>query len=121
MNGEQVAWLAGILEGEGYFTVSAKTTTHGDKYQYLRVTLRMTDRDVIERVAVLFGGRAVTAIPPRKPRWKWTYRTQVEGVGAAEMLVMIRPWMGLRRGERIDQLLACSERGKVVSPVPPSN
>jgi hypothetical protein len=40
----EVAWIAGLLEGEGHFAPKA-------------IIVNMTDRDVLERLAALTGGR----------------------------------------------------------------
>lgn len=47
MRQQDILWLAGLLEGEGCFNYRA------DRKQ-ARVTVEMTDRDIIERVARLF-------------------------------------------------------------------
>jgi hypothetical protein len=46
----QVAWLAGLLEGEGYFGL-IPNKVKGKTYRYARVGVTMTDEDVIRRAA----------------------------------------------------------------------
>lgn len=67
----------------------------------------MADRDIIDRVAVLFGGMKVgiTPAPKKHPHWSIQYRTVVAGVKAQEIMLRIRPHMGERRKDRIDELL----------------
>ena len=44
----EIAWIAGILEGEGCFTCDTKTTR-------LRVQCVMTDKDIIDRLHNIVG------------------------------------------------------------------
>lgn len=47
-----LAWLIGILEGEGSFYANKKP-------QPPRVSVNMTDKDIIEKVAKLFGNKQI--------------------------------------------------------------
>jgi len=97
-----IAWLAGILEGEGSFWMS---TNHvgGKVYRYPKVVVGMTDRDIIERVAGLIGGSVYDM--PRQPGRKAAFRAQVSGVKAAEWMRRLYPWLGERRRAKIDEIL----------------
>lgn len=57
MEKHEIIWLAGLLEGEGCFNYRA------DRKQ-ARISVEMTDQDVLERVAGLFGTK-VSVRPPR--------------------------------------------------------
>lgn len=58
----EIAWVTGLLEGEGTFQMSGRSLT---------VSVRMTDRDIIERVAHLIHGYTFTlAAPPCGRPWK---------------------------------------------------
>lgn len=104
--GAEVAWLAGLLEGEGSFFM---LTSHvgGKAYRYPRIAVNMTDRDIIERVAALLCG-SVYDIPATsiRPGMKLQYRAQASGSNAAEWMVRLKPWLGARRAAKIDELLA---------------
>jgi hypothetical protein len=39
-------------------------------------------------------------------RWKQTYKVQIKGSRAIEIMKILRPHMGLRRGERIDSIVS---------------
>ena len=59
----QWAWIAGLLEGEGCFTISSG---------YPRIILKMTDKDIVERFANFFGVKVYqreTADPKHKTQW----------------------------------------------------
>jgi hypothetical protein len=97
-------WLAGILEGEGYFGV-IRSIVKGKTYLYPRVGVNMTDRDVIERVREIFGVK-IYVMRPAGVSKKEGYRVVLIGSRAVEIMQLIRPWMGERRAAQIDRALA---------------
>jgi len=104
MNTLETAWLAGLLEGEGYFSFSLRKTT-GAKYPC--ITLSMTDEDVVRKAASVMG----TGVTERYPEtwkakgWSKQWRTRAYGEKALEILTQIRPYMGNRRGSVIDDII----------------
>lgn len=58
----EIAWMAGLLEGEGCFTAEGGQRA---RFRYPRITLGMTDRDVVERASVLFDARVQAPITHR--------------------------------------------------------
>lgn len=108
----EVSWLAGLLEGEGYFGVFEKRSTTGLMYPALRLQLNMTDEDIVRRAYAIAGvggvrGPLIPNQKNRKPVWSWTVHRRDD---VAQVLGLIRPWMGQRRGARIDEALAAYER-----------
>lgn len=97
----EIAWLAGLLEGEGSFLMIRSSKV----YRYPQIVVNMTDRDVIVRVAGLFGG-SVYDIPRYVEGRKLSYRAQITGSGAAQWMMDLYPWLGERRRSRIDKVLA---------------
>src|SRR5437879_9904337 len=65
----------------------------------------MTDRDVVERVAKLFG-RAVVRLRRRKPHHKIPYATTIKGAPAARVMYAVRPFLGKTRELQIDVAIA---------------
>ena len=65
----------------------------------------MTDRDVVERVAKLFG-RAVVRLRRRKPHHKIPYATTIKGAPAARVMCAVRPFLGKTRELQIDLAIA---------------
>ena len=61
----------------------------------------MTDRDVIEHVATLFG-RAVVRLRRRKPHHKLPYATTIKGAPAVQIMGAVRPFLGKARELQID-------------------
>jgi hypothetical protein len=103
----EIAWLAGLLEGEGCFGVKGPNPSNAHRYPY--VVVRMTDRDVVERVATLMGGNVVTRshTPSMRSRGEQPiYRYWLVGSRALHVMRLLRPWMGERRTAKVDALLA---------------
>lgn len=96
-------WLAGLLEGEGSFIKGPPSTP-----RVARVTLPMTDRDVVERAAGLFG-RAVSHFDRKaeQPR-KRVFITSLKGTLALRLMTDIYPVMGAPGG--VPRSTGCSPR-----------
>lgn len=97
-------WIVGLLEGEGWFRFSGRT---------LRVAIKMTDRDVVERFTEIlpFDDIQLREQPPPNPHWKTQYMVEIYGAKAQALMERILPYMGDRRRSRIISLLkAWNER-----------
>src|SRR5713101_2591335 len=111
MTGDELAGIAGLLEGEGAFTKEASSRGH------IRVLIlaTSTDLDVLERLRDLMPSSRIHSngpqLPRRKPAWRWTLGIRAEVVALARSL---RPYMGSRRQEQIDALLRHHESHRVV-------
>jgi hypothetical protein len=90
-----IQWLAGWLEGEGSF-VCKKSGVH--------VGATSTDRDVIEDIALTFGG-SVYAITKRQAHWKDAWVWGINGAKAYDLCKRLYPYMHSRRQQSIDRLL----------------
>lgn len=104
MNEIDLAWLAGLLEGEGSFFMQRNTQPSG-VYRYPFITVNMTDRDVIERVAEIFDSTVYEFKHIYGASRKQAYRTQINGSRAAELMRLLLPHMGKRRSEKISEIL----------------
>ncbi len=95
-------WLAGLLEGEGYFG-TINSWVKGKCYRYPRIGLSMVDRDVVEHVGQLWDVKVQTVKNGhgRLP----IHRVYLIGSRAAELMKQLRPLMGNRRREMIDLTL----------------
>ena len=58
MKETDLTWLAGLLEGEGSFLKAPPSDPNCP-----RISLEMTDKDVVERAALLMQGKAVKVNP----------------------------------------------------------
>ena len=82
-----------------------------------RISIQMTDEDVINRVARLFG-RKYRKCKNRSPQnWKDSYSVLLRGAKALEIMKTLRPYMSERRKEQIDRALISwpEKNGKVRS------
>jgi transcriptional regulator with GAF, ATPase, and Fis domain len=65
----------------------------------------MTDKDVVERAALLMNGKVATRINLRNILWKQTYRVIIKGSRAVGLMRILYPEMGSRRRSQIDAAL----------------
>lgn len=111
----ELAYLAGILDGEGHFGVTKqsgnlkKNGQRGITYIALRVRCKMTDEYTLQRLQKFFGGKvkpvrtpSLLKNPKNKPTWEWTRQYKY----AKQVMEQIFPFMSPRRKARIIQLLS---------------
>ncbi|MFC5598480.1 hypothetical protein [Deinococcus cellulosilyticus] len=96
----EVAWLAGLLEGEGSFLDAPPSSPRSP-----RLVVSMTDLDVIEKVARCFGVSYVKNDRRNPERWKTCYVVKISGTRAMAMMKLVYPYMGQRRRQKIDEIL----------------
>lgn len=94
----EIYWVAGVLEGEGCFTLR-----DGRPYIYCG----MTDRDVVEKLKDTLGlgrvsGPFIRTIIQHKPISVWTLSKQKEAAG---LMMTLYPLMGKRRQQKIREIL----------------
>ncbi len=80
-----IAWLAGLLEGEGWFTLR--------KGRYPVIGLSMTSGDVVAKAASIMKSRVT--------RYKTSHRTQVTGAHAIRWMFMLYSFLGECRQKEI--------------------
>lgn len=107
----EIAWLAGIMEGEGSFGAVSR-----GKSEYApRVALCMTDRDVVIRAfeiadcGRIYGPYEVlesnVGPGPFKKRYQWI----VQGKEAIAFMELVLPYMFERRATKIQEILSVYE------------
>lgn len=96
-----IAWAAGLFEGEGSIQLWQDTKS---ERSYPRLELSSTDQDVVLRFAGILGGAIYGPIERenRKPFWRWT----ATGERARSALAVLAPQLGARRTARMDDVLA---------------
>ena len=112
---KEIAWAAGLIEGEGYLT-----WING----YPAIGVEMTDKDVIDRYAALFPAPRGRKVMHRKnknytpgsssPRLD-SYRYEVQGGTAIGVMMTLYPLMGLRRQARIREMVLAWRAGPYYS------
>jgi hypothetical protein len=97
---EQVAWAAGLFEGEGWFGPRAKTSAEA--------IVGMTDLDVVERFAAIIGCGTITAEPrgPNKTLYRWSASNALD---VRALIELFWPYFGERRREAAQALLVRTE------------
>lgn len=103
MQHDDLMWLAGLLEGEGWFGTTGAQNT---KNRYAAVNVSMTDHDVVQRVAAILqcpcnGPYSPASRPQNKPYWS----AKVTGKRAVEIMQIVLPYMGMRRSTKIKEVL----------------
>lgn len=106
-----MAWLAGIMEGEGSFCMITQTQRkNGKEYTYRkpRVQLGMSDEDVVAKAQEIAGvGNLHDYEDSRAENYKHRYLWHIaDSEDAIEFMLTIRPYMGLRRKAQIDAVIA---------------
>jgi len=103
MSDKELYWLAGLLEGEGSFLAGPPSAPNS-----VRITLTMTDADVVARVAALWGVayHEVRQSRSRLMGWKPNYYVHLRGKPAADLMQLLLPLMGERRQRQIERALA---------------
>jgi hypothetical protein len=92
---EEIAWAAGLFEGEGCMTITGGQPV-------MRVA--STDRDSTDRFYEIMGVGKVYGPyhqgPPRKPNWVWV----AYGVDTLLAIQLLVPWLGERHRARAREL-----------------
>lgn len=102
MTPAEAAWIAGIIEGEGYIGWKVR-----GPYGMGRIAVSMTDHDVIDRLHAWTGMGAVHTPkkdqPHHKQQWRWEVSAQSEFLALAEL---IEPWLLSRRAAKLREVRA---------------
>lgn len=91
-----ITWFAGLFEGEGSFTFK-----RGKPY---RMSISMTDLDVLERVRDEFGG-SILSLTKRKERWKDAWVWYIGGESSRSLAQEIYPYLLSRRQKRCQEYI----------------
>lgn len=102
----EIAWLAGLLEGEGCFQMFKSSSP---KKGTPIIALNMTDQDIVQRAAALLDG----CTPKATPRFakdghalKTMYNTRRCGGRALGWMLTLYPFLGVRRRSKIREIVA---------------
>jgi hypothetical protein len=91
----EVAWAAGLFEGEGCFSRWAVVPR-------LQASLETTDEDVLQRFVAIVGVGMVAKrkTRPVKDHWKASWMWQAGGGDAEVVFDLFAPWLSSRRRAR---------------------
>lgn len=104
MDIKDIAWSAGLFEGEGYVGVSRPKDTTGKRYPRLFVRVNMCDKDVIEKMVRLWGGWSWTT-ERSNPNHRNAHVWEITYKKAREFLCTILVFLGDRRRGQIKEAL----------------
>ena len=105
MKTEEIAWAAGLLEGEGYFGA-------GDR-RYPYISIEMTDKDVLKKLRQVFPFGEIKTIDNTRKNGIESYRMYLSSQEKVKDIIKkIRPWMGTRRKQRMDELIQMYDKYK---------
>ena len=97
-----LAWAAGLFEGEGCFNVYTRKSGK----QQVQMRLGMTDEDVVVRFKSIVGCGTVRGPifrrPDEKPMWDWCI---YEAVQVRRLIDVFMPWLGNRRRAKALEVL----------------
>lgn len=112
-----IAWAAGLLEGEGCFSIFNRKSAKWD-HKSVAIHCEMTDEDTIMKLYKIFDVGSVNHRPniskridqrSRKPSWIWSVQNH-EGIEM--VLVLIYPFLSERRSKKAKELLEYIEQRK---------
>jgi hypothetical protein len=94
----EVAYISGLLEGEGTFLRKGFCPI---------IQIGMTDLDVIEEAAKIIniGHRKIFIEDDKRPNHKLKYAFCLAGRDALKWMKLVRPHMRSRRGKEIDEII----------------
>jgi hypothetical protein len=104
-------WAAALIEGEGCFVISKDKRSN---YVSCKIQLEMTDKDVIDRLHGIIGGRVhennapskKAKFPNAKDSWRLVLTKQEDVFNA---LLRIMPFLGQRRLTKAKEMFAILE------------
>lgn len=94
---KDIAWLAGLLEGEGSFGSGSQGCP--------ALRLQMTDKDVVEYASSILRTKLQNPTRPQNPKWKPCYSTSATGRHGIEWMMTIYAFMGMRRRKQIEDVI----------------
>ena len=107
---ENLAWMAGIFEGEGYVQGRKRSYQRTDGRTFttvgFRLAISMTDEDIIKRFHTLSGigtcnGPRLSPSMTRQPLWDY----RAHGKDAYALAIAIWPWLGNRRQKQLREAI----------------
>lgn len=106
MTENELHWLAGLIEGEGCFSMKKRNSHRKDgaKKMVGSLQINMTDRDVLERAGSLLGARVTGPYKNGTKGEKDFYSVRLEGDKAMQAMTLLKALMGERRRARIEEI-----------------
>lgn len=110
MENIEIQWLAGLIEGEGYFGFDGKQPKARTIGRNCGFYIGMTDEDVIQRVANLIGTSYKSrAAYTKEKRIKDKHYIKLYSSNAASVAQLVQPLMSQRRYDKIKEVFGNTE------------
>jgi hypothetical protein len=96
---KDIAWIAGLLEGEGYFHINKFSPS---------IDLGMTDFDIVARAAKVLGAKPPKVYYYKKAEqkhWKPHWKTSIHSALAVGWMMTIYSFLGERRQQRVREVI----------------
>ena len=106
-----IAWVAGLFEGEGCISVN-KPANENRTYQHVQLRITSTDKDVLDGVVSILGGNISNprmADKSTKPFWQWCISSKPE---VYKTLLLLYPYLSSRRSAKADEALEVLRKDK---------
>src|ERR1035437_2336605 len=103
---EELAWAAGLFEGEGCFSVLKRGTNP-------QAALSMVDEDIVKKFAIIMGEHIGKIYSYQKPPYQRVYKWQTTGfTGVQQSICLLWNGLGKRRKEKAKYVMitACKIR-----------
>jgi hypothetical protein len=110
---KSIAWLAGVLEGEGTFGFHG---ARGNSAGTPKIAVQMTDEDVVARVARMFGRPCNGPYGPYTTQKLAAWQTMVTGSDAVGWMFAVYQFMGERRKKKIEETISKWKTQRVIRP-----
>jgi hypothetical protein len=108
---EEVAWAAGLFEGEGCVAFGQSGRKGSGKSISAQIRLAMTDRDMVERFAQVVRVGALHRPRRGRPNEKIIYGWAAYGFeNVQQVIAMFWPWLGQRRRARAREVLLATRQ-----------
>lgn len=99
----QLAWAAGLIEGEGYLQLTPQNRDVG-------IAVTSIDLDVLQKLQAILGGSVCGPYDHGNPKWKPFWRWQIGARPTVRsVLNLILPYLCSRRKAKAVELLAWIE------------
>src|SRR4051812_22686949 len=104
MTESEIAWAAGLFEGEG----NIQFWRHPKGHAQIRLSLTSTDEDVVERFHAIVecgstrGPYRRKNKPSYKPYWVWSVQAFAE---LERVATLFEPWLGARRRQSLQEAI----------------
>lgn len=102
MNDSDIAYLAGLFDGEGCLIVRPKSKLASGNYNIsYHLEIGMTDRRPIDWCKQVTGKGNVYYLPSKKSKWSDNYRWVVCSKQAASIVVLLLPFLKVKREQAV--------------------